>query len=79
MDQNQTPWVACRWKKETRYYVAEVLQDLFGTWLLRRSWGSLVTQRGHSQTIPTADYSHALKLLDETVKRRRRRGYLPTL
>ena len=28
-----------RWEKDTRYYKAILIKDLFGTWELKRVWG----------------------------------------
>jgi len=71
-------WLTYRWQKGNRYYVAEVGQDLFGAWLLKRTWGSIHTHRGHSKTVCADNYEHALKLLQVVVKRRRARGYSQT-
>lgn len=63
------------WRKGNRFYVVEVLQDLFGNWAVKRMWGSISTNRGNTKTIEAANYEHALKLLDEVEKRRKTRGY----
>ncbi len=63
------------WRKGNRFYVVEVLQDLFGNWAVKRSWGSISTNLGNSKTIEAKDYKHALKLLDEVSQRRKTRGY----
>jgi len=67
-----------RWQKGNRYYVAELRQDLFGAWLVRRTWGSIHSHRGHSITLSADDYEHALKLLHAVEKRRKTRGYTQT-
>ncbi len=43
MEQGAEQWLTYRWQKGNRYYVAELMQDLFGTWLLKRTWGSIDT------------------------------------
>lgn len=68
-------WITKRWETDRRYYVAELGQDLFGGWLIKRSWGGRHTHRGSSMTIHAHDYAHALHLLDEVAKRRKARGY----
>lgn len=68
-------WLTQRWTTDHRYYVAEVVQDLFGVWLVKRSWGSIGTHRGGSQTQPAADYADAVQLLRQVEKRRKARGY----
>lgn len=69
-------WSKTCWTTASRYYIAEVMQDLFGTWLLKRSWGGLGSRRGSSMTIPAENYEEALSLLADTAKRRRKRGYI---
>lgn len=68
-------WVTYRWQKGNRYYVAELMQDLFGAWILKRTWGSIDTHRGHTKTLYADNYDHALKLLRNLEKRRKVRGY----
>lgn len=75
MAQDPEPWLTQRWQKGDRYYVAEVVQDLFGLWLLKRSWGSLHTHRGNNVTVVANDYAHVLKLFQAVEKRRKARGY----
>ena len=69
-------WITARWTTERRYYVAEVGQDLFGTWQLKRSWGALRSHRGNSITIQATAYAHALQLFNQVEKRRLARGYV---
>jgi hypothetical protein len=78
METDVERWLTYRWQKGNRYYVAELMQDLFGAWLVRRTWGSIHSHRGHSITIRATDYEHALKLLREIEKRRTTRGYTLT-
>ncbi len=70
-------WQRHHWQTEQRYYIAEVTQDLFGQWLLRRSWGSHHSARGNEQRLPAASYEEALRLLQATARRRNTRGYRP--
>ncbi len=78
MDTDAERWITTRWQKGNRYYVAELMQDLFGAWILKRTWGSIQTHRGHSKTLCADDYEHARKLLREVEKRRKTRGYTQT-
>ncbi len=68
-------WLTYRWQKGNLYYVAELMQDLFGAWLLKRTWGSIRTHRGQNMTLYTDNYEDALKLLRDVEKRRKARGY----
>lgn len=69
-------WLTQCWRTERRYYQAELMQDLFGTWLVKRSWGGLGSRARQSKTMPAADYDHALTLLEDVGKRRQQRGYV---
>ena len=33
-------WLRYSWQTNSRYYIAEVTQDLFGQWQLHRTWGA---------------------------------------
>ncbi len=68
-------WQRYYWQTESRYYIAEVTQDLFGQWLLARRWGSRTSACGNEQRLPVASYEEALHLLKATSKRRQARGY----
>ena len=68
-------WITRRWETDTRYYAVEVCQDLFGEWLVKRSWGGQRNLRGNSLTTYAEDHAHALTMLDGVAKRRRARGY----
>jgi hypothetical protein len=69
-------WRRACWVTDSRYYVAEVKQDLFGSWVLERSWGSRHSQRGSRSTLLAEGYDHALALMAEVAKRRKARKYL---
>jgi predicted DNA-binding WGR domain protein len=69
-------WITESWQTDQRYYQADIMQDLFGTWLVKRSWGGLGSRRGNSKTTSATDHDHALKLLSEVAKRRQQRGYV---
>ena len=68
-------WITKRWETDRRYYMAEICQDLFGEWLVKRSWGGQQSLRGNNLTTHAEDYTHALAMLDDVAKRRRARGY----
>jgi hypothetical protein len=72
-------WQRQYWQTDSRYYMAEVTQDLFGQWLLCRCWGSRMSARGNEQRLPVATYEEALRLLHATAKRRKQRGYQPAV
>lgn len=70
-------WQRWHWQTAQRYYIAELTQDLFGQWLVCRTWGSRTSARGNQKFLPTASYEHALRLLHTTNQRRKARGYQP--
>jgi hypothetical protein len=37
-------WQYSSWEKDTRFYLLELCQDLFGNWIIKRTWGSAVKQ-----------------------------------
>lgn len=39
-----------RWESEYRWYEAELVNDLFGDWLVVRRWGGLYSERHGTKT-----------------------------
>jgi predicted DNA-binding WGR domain protein len=70
-------WGFWRWQSSTRYYTVEIVEDLFGTWILRSSWGGLSTRKGNSQDRAMSSYEEAMTKLKDIDKRRRSRRYAP--
>ena len=66
-----------RWETATRYYLALVQENLFGDWELVRMWGGKGSRHGGGMCEPAANQMQALQLLDDTARRRERRGYRP--
>lgn len=64
-----------RWQSETRYYTAEVVQDLFGEWALLCSWGGLGGRRGSYRFSYMPSYQAAVAAIERLDKRRQQRGY----
>jgi hypothetical protein len=58
-----------------RYYSARLERDLFGTWVVRRVWGSLDSRLGGMRCEPVASFGAGLDMLARIESRRRRRGY----
>lgn len=65
-----------RWenKSNERYYNAVLTQDLFGDWVVIKSWGSKA-RRGGSKTFLCASYGEGINYLEKMNKLRERRGY----
>ena len=58
------------WHTGRRYYVVEVIQDLFGTWAVESSWGSLQSRADNSKHVPAQSYEDALSQLERVSKTR---------
>ena len=50
-------WQRHSWQTDSRYYMAEVTQDLFGQWQLHRTWGSRTSARGGEQRLELTGFS----------------------
>ena len=70
-------WLYSDWKKDTRYYGIDLCQDLFGNWIVKRTWGSSYTRgAGQSKYTVCTDYDEALVLYENQQQRRKKRGYV---
>lgn len=70
-------WKTQRWQKGTRYYICQVKQDLFGTWLACSEWGGLYVGRRRLREEPFESYTAALARFEQINRHRQKRGYLP--
>lgn len=52
-----------RWESDTRWYEAELTNDLFGDWLIVRRWGGLFNDRFGTQTDVVPDFLSGVALL----------------
>ena len=68
-------WKRLQWEKETRYYEAQLHQDLWGTWIISRRWGRRHAPKGQARNTLCDSYEQGLKTLDDIADRRRKRGY----
>lgn len=68
-------WRCFQWVKETRYYEAQLHQDLWGIWIVTRRWGRRHSPKGQTRNTLFTSYEQGLKALDEIVQRRQKRGY----
>ena len=48
-------WVRVRWETDRRYYEVHLHQDLWGTWVLTRTWGGRRSAQGNTVHQPCAD------------------------
>ena len=68
-----------RWEKDTRYYLLQLEQDLFGEWVLTRVWGRKQSALGQLRREPFDSYGQALARLGKEERRRQGRGYVRTI
>ena len=75
MEYQYDQWIKQKWTTETRYYIVEVRQDMFGTWLVESTWGSRSTKLGNNKQWHVDTHEKALSILESIKKRRIVRGY----
>ena len=69
-------WKYSSWQKETRFYLLELRQDIFGNWIIKRTWGSVVKlDYGRSNSTLCPDYQTGVLWYKKQLSRRRKRGY----
>lgn len=69
-------WQSSSWIKETRFYSICLCQDLFGRWIVQRTWGRNQTKgAGQSLTTDCQDYQQGLTIFQQQQARRLQRGY----
>jgi hypothetical protein len=73
---NLSQWLKTRWTKGTRYYEAHLQQDLWGNWIINKTWGGIGTKRGGSKHLLCANYGEGTELLQSISKIRGNRGYI---
>lgn len=75
MDYNFDHWQLKIWQSETRYYRAELKQDLFGHWLLECQWSGLWQKGGRIATTPLTSPDAGKCALLAIEKKRLAHGY----
>ncbi|WP_410500817.1 WGR domain-containing protein [Chroococcidiopsis sp. SAG 2025] len=68
-------WCFLAWKREHRYYRAELRQDLFGNWIVMKMWGRIGSRLGGMKETLCRTYEEADSCFQTAVRRRERRGY----
>jgi hypothetical protein len=76
MQYNTDKWLTQKWETGSRYYVATVMQNLFGQWEVDRSWGSKQSKRGGGMVTITDSFDEAVSMMDDIDKRRQLRKYI---
>ncbi|MDZ8262964.1 WGR domain-containing protein [Nostoc sp. ChiQUE01b] len=69
-------WQQSKWRRDTRFYTLTLCQNLFGQWVITKTWGSVVKRGfGRSQDLNCSDYQTALTNYHKLQQRREKRGY----
>ena len=69
-------WQCSSFSKDTRFYYLELCQDIFGNWIVRRTWGSAIKRDfGRSTSTICPDYQTGLLWYEKQQNRRKKRGY----
>lgn len=59
-------WIESKWRKNTRFYVLTLCQNIFGAWTVTKTWGSAITRGfGESQDIECVDYEEGKKIYEQ--------------
>lgn len=70
-------WQRSIWQKDSRFYRLELCQDLFGNWIVQKTWGSAVKlDYGRTNSIICPDYQTGLREYQKLQIRRQLRGYI---
>ena len=68
-------WKSSFWRRKTRYYSIELRQNLFGEWIVVRSWGDIRSKRGRQMEQVCDSFESADSAFNEAEKRRQIRKY----
>lgn len=70
-----TETVVLYFQSPSRVYRAELLQDLLSDWIVILSWGGRGNNRGGRRISVVPDPDTGLRMLQEVIKVREKRGY----
>jgi hypothetical protein len=69
-------WIRSIWRKGTRFYRLDLCQNIWGNWVVRKTWGSAVLRDfGKSLDTECPDYETGLEIYGKLERRRKKRGY----
>ncbi|WXG53370.1 MAG: WGR domain-containing protein [Candidatus Sedimenticola sp. (ex Thyasira tokunagai)] len=63
------------WTKGTRYYSVRLERDLFGAWVVTRTWGRIGTSMGRIRSDPASSFEEGLSQIEAIEKNRVSHGY----
>jgi hypothetical protein len=69
-------WKSARWRRGERFYRCDVRQDLFGTWVLVKEWGGIISGNWGKKETVCEGYAEAEALFEAVAKRREKRDYV---
>lgn len=70
-------WQTSSWVKDTRFYSIRLCQNIFGDWIVQRTWGRNRTKgAGQSLTTDCENYQQGLAIFQQQQDRRLKRGYI---
>jgi hypothetical protein len=75
MHYNLDLWRLKIWQTDTRYYRAEIKQDIFGQWVLECQWSGLNQKGGRHVVTPLTSIEAGLSALRAIEKKRNAHGY----
>ena len=68
-------YICKEWFSPTRYYRLEISKDMFGMWVIIRTWCSRTSAKGSSLVISTAEKAEALAWDAKVSRERTKKGY----
>ncbi len=67
------------WRKQEHYFIVRLSQDLFGDWVVIRSWGNLNNNLGGNKQDVLSCYQQAMTEIEKIHQRQIKRGYQQTI
>lgn len=67
-----------RWHRQQHYFAVRLSQDLFGDWIVTRTWGNLDNNLGGCRHNTLASEAQAQALIEQICRRQDRKGYFRT-
>ena len=68
-------WQLKIWHSNTRYYRAEIKQDIFGQWILECQWSGLWQKGGRNIIKVLSSYEEGQNAMKDIEKKRQAHGY----
>ncbi|WP_206814864.1 hypothetical protein [Chroococcus sp. FPU101] len=69
-------WLHSKWQRNTRFYTLTLCQNIYGEWMITKTWGSAMTRGfGKSKDENCQDYQSGLQTYHKLQQRREKRGY----